>query len=358
MKKIIIVLIAIGCAYGASLVYQQLTLSVPISTVLPIQNKAITTHIDKAQNSFSMTTNNSAISIQAGYPTASNVEVNHQFAYILNSNSTTISKCDINQSSGQLENCSNVGRGFNAPTGIAITKNHLWLYVTNRGENNVSICQIESQSGELVNCHYTDNQQFNNPTGITLDEINNIAYVTNVANNSLSRCIINPSNMDLINCIQYKNQTFDYPTDIKLNINNANLFIVNAGNNSITRCKFNEEQQQLDCSTVLDNLSEPQAIFFTRNNVYIPNRASKLITRCSSQLQDNHFTNCTNFAGGFTNVTDIATDDTHRKIYITDEQKVSVCEEMSATATLNCHLTGSGFNSPSGLYLLNEKQVG
>ena len=51
-------------------------------------------------------------------------------------------------------------------------------------------------------------------------------------------------------------------------------------------------------------------------------------------------------------MTDIFIDEGQNKIYITDEQKVSLCERNENRSMLKCQSTGDGFNSPSGIYVL------
>lgn len=352
MKKVMLILIIIfGCGYRVLLAYQSSAKSLASSEMVPLPVKSVDNLLNQTAT---LTKPDGSDTNTSSQSQPEPKKFNNKFAYILNSNSTTISKCSINQASGLLEECSKVGRGFNAPTGIAVSENHSWMYVTNRGENNVSICQIESQFGDLDNCHPVNNEEFNKPTGITLDELNNVAYITNVGNDTVSRCDINPLNMELANCVQYHNRYFDYPSDIKLGLTGADLFVVNAGNNSVAKCSFDQEKQELICSSVLDGLSQPIAIFFTKNYVYIPNLASKSVTVCSSRLKDNKFTDCTNFTGNFSDVTDIFADENQGKIYITDEQKVSVCEKIGNNSVLSCNSSGEGFNSPSGIYLLND----
>ena len=80
--------------------------------------------------------------------------------------------------------------------------------------------------------------------------------------------------------------------------------------------------------------------------------ASRLITICSSKLREKQLTDCTNLSGDFASMTDIFIDEGQNKIYITDEQKVSLCERNENRSMLKCQSTGDGFNSPSGIYVL------
>lgn len=351
MKRLMLILVIIAsCVYGVLLVYENSDEQISNDKMEQSLTKSANDVLN--QNYEVSKLNNGGMKVSDQSKAASK-EFNHKFAYILNSNSTTISKCNINQTSGQLEDCVKVGHGFNAPTGIAVSKNHLWMYITNRGENNVLICQIEPQAGELANCHPTNNEEFNKPTGITLDEVNDVAYITNVGNDTVSRCNIKPSDMELTDCIQYHNQYLNNPTDIKLGLNNSDVFVVNAGSNSIVRCAFDEENQTFNCNKILSGLSNPQAIFFAKDHIYIPNLASKSVTICPSKLRDSEIVDCTNLSGDFGNATDVfVTGNEKNVIYITDEQKVLMCERKENNSILKCQPTGGGFNAPSGIYVL------
>lgn len=353
MKKLMLIIVIIAiCVYGVLLVYENSDEQMPTEKMEQSMTKSAN---DVLSQNYEISKLNSGEMKTSDQGQAASKEFNHKFAYILNSNSTTISKCNINQTSGQLEDCIEVGHGFNAPTGIAITQNHLWMYVANRGENNVSICQIESQVGNLKNCHFTNSEGFNKPTGITLDEVNDVAYITNVGNDTVSRCNIKSLDMELIDCTQYHNPYFNDPTDVKLGLNNSDIFVVNAGSNSIVKCTFDEEKHVFNCNKILGGLSNPQAIFFTKTYIYITNLMSKSITVCPSKLKGNEIVDCTNLSGDFENATDVFVTENEKDImYITDEQKVSMCEKKDNNSILKCQPTGEGFNSPSGIYVLDS----
>jgi 6-phosphogluconolactonase (cycloisomerase 2 family) len=182
MKKFlipaIIVLLIVGAYY--------LTSSSPATRSMPQDDRLnLSSNMFNMQDGTTPTTKNkqntSSVAINA-----SNIA---GYAYISNSDSTTVSQCQILQGSGALGNCVTTGNGFIAPNGINLILSQNIAYVANGGSNNISLCTINTQTGAFENCKLTGSG-FANPSGVIIDNIANYAYISNQDSNSVSRCLV------------------------------------------------------------------------------------------------------------------------------------------------------------------------
>ena len=102
----------------------------------------------------------------------------YEYAYVTNSNSTTVSRCIIDPASGLLSACLHTGSGLNAPTALEFNPQHTQVYITNMGNNSVSICHINQDNGLLSNCQ-TNKSNFSSPTSIDVNKYNTYQILPN-----------------------------------------------------------------------------------------------------------------------------------------------------------------------------------
>lgn len=118
--------------------------------------------------------------------------------YITNANGNTVTKCDIDPSSGSLSNCGFTGTVEQRPYSISFYAG-VYAYITNESSRTVTKCEIAAIDGALINCGdsgYNLGQQVNYSV-VTASYLLLTAFNAGV----VYRCDITPGTGALTNCI-------------------------------------------------------------------------------------------------------------------------------------------------------------
>lgn len=172
-----------------------------------------------------------------GYGVPAFIAFNNGYAYIANGTTgdtqfrSTITKCSVSATTGNLSSCSDSSPGevapFAGPRGIGFYNGEAYIANWSQGNGtNITVCDVDAQSGELSNC--ARNSQtcgsgssfcFSGPYGIAL--YNNQLYVSNsgAGANSVAVCSL-PLNTDgsANTCTNYNpgSNTFSNPFQINI----------------------------------------------------------------------------------------------------------------------------------------------
>ncbi len=165
------------------------------------------------------------------------VSSNHTlYAYIANKPykkvKSSVSKCAVNTTNGELVNCALTGALFDTPISIAFY-NDSYAYITNaEGEKSIIRCKASS-SGELVNCEVMKNTGITQPRSIAISD--NHAYIADGEQNSISLCIINSKAGVFENC-KPTGSGFVYPTATL--IYHERLYVTNLNDDTLSSCQI------------------------------------------------------------------------------------------------------------------------
>ena len=250
-------------------------------------------------------------------------------------------KCQLNQSTGAISNCTTVAplatNNFDWPIGVKINRinNNDYAYIPNYGSQSGNTppvladtytkCNVDSASGTLSNCaRIALPGILFTPEDIAIFQAANgpVVYIPNQKpmlpgqNSSYVQCGIKPTDGTLINCINFIPAAPGILTQPRgVAINNGFIYFVNSaanGNNTLinsgyTQCTITPANGNLtNCTTtnLPGILNSPTGIIIkdvgNSRYAYIANEDGKTYTQCNVNLTDGTLSGCTNpTAGGF-----------------------------------------------------------
>ena len=171
-------------------------------------------------------------------------------AYISNIGNKSITKCQVNATTGKFSTCTITGAtGMNHPVGLALNPNNERLvYIVDR-VGSVVLCQINTTTGDLSACRNAGAVGLDSPRTITFNKAGTMAYITNVKINSITQCHINPTTGQLTGCTNSGARGLSHPFGFKFNATETFAYIVNEHSDSISQCKVSATTGQLsDCT--------------------------------------------------------------------------------------------------------------
>lgn len=181
------------------------------------------------------------------------------YAYVVDA--TFVNRCIINNTNGNLSNCTPTDSGITNITGIAINPAGTIAYVTKSTTNTVYQCTIDANTGLLHLCTDTTGTGFSAPIGIAINPAGTIAYIVNNTGGGadVSYCTINPSTGAFLVCTT-TGSTFNSPKGIAINFAGTFAYITNSGNDTVTYCQIAGNGSLSGCIALHDNFAVPFGI--------------------------------------------------------------------------------------------------
>jgi DNA-binding beta-propeller fold protein YncE len=151
-----------------------------------------------------------------GFTNASGIAINPAgtFAYVTGA-PDLVSRCIVNSTSGSLSGCVSTGTGFSDPARITLNAEGTFAYVTNSGTSDITVCSVDNSTGDLGNCTITAAGVFNIFGNMAINESGSMAYVPNMNSNFVSVCSVN-SDGTLTACIDSGGTGFNSPQGLAL----------------------------------------------------------------------------------------------------------------------------------------------
>lgn len=147
-------------------------------------------------------------------------------AYIPNSNGDKISQCPVNPTTGKFDNQCTLtsATAINGPRGIVIDPSNQWAYIANYFSFNVTRCAIDEMSGDLRNCAvlYTPNPQ-QQLTDITINTAGTLFYIISDSRKQT----VCPANFSECTTTGFGTASI-YPSSIVLNAAQTADYVINS----------------------------------------------------------------------------------------------------------------------------------
>lgn len=295
-----------------------------------------------------------------GTTNVTNIAVNCRalIAFITNNAGTTVSRCDVDNQTGDFSNCSDTGGVFDNPTAIAFNASGTRVFVSNMSSNTVSRCDVDSATGAFVNCSDTGGGPFFLPSGIVFNTSGTRAFVTNPIINTVSRCDVNSVTGAFSNCSDTGGTTFNAPSGIILNATDSRAFVANTGENSVSRCDIDESGDFSNCSNTGGTpFNSPFSLTLNKNGTraFVTSAESSIVSRCEVDNATGAFSNCSNTGGEFSAPFGILLHNSGARVYVTNyfSDSVICCDVDAQTGGFsNCNDTGgTTFDGPFSIVL-------
>jgi len=180
---------------------------------------------------------------------------------------TTVLKCSVNTTSGLLGPCVATGSGFSGPTSIAINPVAPFAYITNSNGSSVSICSIEAD-GDLTDCTISSDT-FNLPESIAFNSTGTVSYIASLSltgsSNGLVICTVDTTSGNFSSC-STPNTGIINPYGLAVMLDNSFLFLTAPGLDSVYSCQLNSSggiDDSSNCIIASAGFSTPQGIALT-----------------------------------------------------------------------------------------------
>lgn len=128
------------------------------------------------------------------------------FSFIANNNKnslnqSTITRCNIDQTTGSFSNCVGINENFEKPYDVAIHPTANIIYVSNSNDGNYSIsyCQYDPSTGNVSTCQRTG-PNLSTAVSIWINPTGTFAYIVNQSTNQIKYCRINDTTKALETC--------------------------------------------------------------------------------------------------------------------------------------------------------------
>jgi len=164
------------------------------------------------------------------------------YMYIVSLGDTSITKCQRDTSSNAISNCTNASSGvtFTYPLGITLNPAGTKAYITDTS-NTVTKCDVNTTSMNLENCVVTISSSLgllNQPTDIKLNSGNTRAYVSNFIGETITQCDVDGSDGSLTSCTNFTvpNPDGSQFNGLTLNPSNDKLFITDFNLSRVYEC--------------------------------------------------------------------------------------------------------------------------
>ncbi|QRN04206.1 beta-propeller fold lactonase family protein [Legionella sp. MW5194] len=276
-------------------------------------------------------------------------------AYITNGNTSLVTQCSIDTSTGNLGGCGDSGAGgLVVPGGVTLNPAGALAYITNENTSVVSFCGVDADSGGLSGCANTG-ALFAIPTGIVINAAGDIAYVVNESGNSVTQCDINPTTDELDNCVELFGLGLFAPYNMA--IHPAGDFAYITVISELTQCSINAGTGALQgCSNYNDpllNIPQGIAVNAAGTLAYITSAGTNTVIACQIDSVSRLVTSCVDTgAVGLNFPREIALNGSNDFAYIvnTNGNSVTRCTIDNGTSFINCVDSGAtGLAGPLGI---------
>lgn len=292
------------------------------------------------------------------------------YAYIVSLNDQTVYQCLVNATSGKLlTTCTTATNvSLSAPYGLTVHTIDAedYAYIVNTGTSSVIQCRVDLSSAQLNSCLDSGmDDVFNTPKNIAFFESNaDYAYVTDPGDNLVWQCSINAISGDFSSCVNSGASSLNDPLGIAFaTVNSVNYaYISNDANTTVTKCTVGTSGALSACSnmTIGNGLSDPWGVtFFTTTDsityAYVPNFSSGTVSQCR-QNAISGFLYCLDSGAGsaFTQPSEIAMQVVNGVTYayvVNFSGLVSQCTLNTTTGKLSAcgSAGGTGYSSSSDI---------
>jgi 6-phosphogluconolactonase (cycloisomerase 2 family) len=237
-------------------------------------------------------------------------------AYVSNfggSVGTTVSLCAVNRNSGTLSDCSNSdGDGtaiFNGPLGFSLDPSGTHAYIPSINSSSVTSCNVEQSTGKLTGCLNTGNPgDFTTPIDIVFNAAGTRAYISNTFIGTVSLCSVNTSTGALSGCVNADSDgtaIFAGPALMNMNASGSRLYVSNNNlgtGTSVSICSINLITGKLyGCSDsgVGSIFGSPVSVTLNAANtiLYVSNNSAATVSSCSINSNTGRLNACVNSDG-------------------------------------------------------------
>ena len=176
-------------------------------------------------------------------PALLNAEQSHQFAYVANQNSATISGFLLHGKSGKLTRLE--GSPFPTDTSglssIAVDPAGRFLYAANQfagSSNNVTGFSIDGETGRLTPLPGSPFTAGTSPSAIAIDPSGKFAYVADIGGNTVSAFKINQQSGRLVSIATYP--TGGFPDAVAVDAQGKFVYVTNQSTNNVSGYTVNQ----------------------------------------------------------------------------------------------------------------------
>ncbi|PPC90652.1 MAG: hypothetical protein CTY35_14240, partial [Methylotenera sp.] len=227
-----------------------------------------------------------------------NVNVScYSYIYItLGSTTNQTLVCELNNSTGAVSNCQQIGPTILAPYGIAFNPTNTRVYIASQFDNLIRFCQPTPATGLLTGCTNSGATGITTPLGVAFTPSGSYFYVS--TSTGVIRCIVNSGTGGLSSCIDSGATNIAGPAGITLNAAGTYAYISNAQGSTVTQCTVNGANGLL--SNCIDSgvtlLASPKGMVFnaSENYAYFSSSYLSSPTQCSYNVGTGGFNNCIN----------------------------------------------------------------
>lgn len=164
--------------------------------------------------------------------------VSPRFAFVANSNDSTVSVYTVNATSGLLR-----ADGFalvkNKPLGLAVTSGGQFLYVANSGSGNVSAFSVNTRNGTLTPVSGSPFTAGTTPSAVSTDPAGKFLYVANKGSANVSAFKINATTGVLTAVTGSPFAAGTGPADLKVVSSDKFLYVANSGSDTVSAYTIN-----------------------------------------------------------------------------------------------------------------------
>ncbi len=215
-------------------------------------------------------------------------------AYLTNTSSDSVTRCNISLADGVLSGCSTVLSSINSnPAGIAFNSAGTYAYIPIASPAAVVACAVDGRSGALSSCATTTliSGSSTSANGIVYNSQLGIIYLT-LSTDSVYQCSLN-ANGSIASCSDSGATNLSSPQGIAINPAGTIAYIANLNDSTVTQCHVSLSTGNLsECvtNTGMGSANIGMAIDPTNAYAYVTNGSSNGITWGSINQADGSLT--------------------------------------------------------------------
>ncbi len=275
------------------------------------------------------------------------------YMYLVNRNTSKVSKCLVDQKDGSISDCVDTGSKFQDPIGISIYNNFAYV-VNNKSASNsgsVTLCQISKLNGSLNDCIETPaGTAFADAHGPTTK--NGYLYIAHYGPGGITKCAINSISGTLSGCTKVS----DKSGSIVIKFSKKYSYTTNYNNNTINKCEVNIDDGSISkCSVVSINFNKPNGIYISGANAYIASAGDNKIYKCNVK-SDGDFDGCGVTAydknQALYSMSPISININNNNAYITsvNSNKLTICQVNNSNFESCNQVTNTNFGNLDGTF--------